>query len=92
MDIQLCYVLIEIASRKAYIIPLKTKNEKEIYEAINKLINKIKVIKAITSDNGKEFTYKKVESLFIKNNIKHYFGQADDKRTLKDLIEQLKII
>jgi hypothetical protein len=78
--IMLC--LIEIASRKAYIIPLKTKNEKEIYEAINKLINKIKGIKAITTDNGSEFTNKKVDKLLKDNHIVHYLGQAEDKRTL----------
>lgn len=79
-SIMLC--LIEIASRKAYIIPLKNKTENELYNAINKLISNIKGIKAITTDNGSEFTNKKVIQLFKDNNIIHYLGQADDKRTL----------
>ena len=78
--IMLC--LIEIASRKAYIVPLKTKSENEIYDALKSLIDKIKSIKAITSDNGSEFTNKKVQKLFKDNNIIHYLGQAEDKRTL----------
>ncbi len=79
-SIMLC--LIEIASRKAYIVPLKTKTENEIYDALKKLIDEIKGIKAITSDNGSEFTNKKIEKLFKDNNIIHYLGQAEDKRTL----------
>ncbi len=74
--------LIEIATRKAYIVPVKTKTETEISDAIKKLIDKIKSVKAITSDNGSEFVNKKVEKLLKDNNITHYLGQAEDKRTL----------
>lgn len=76
----LCFI--EIASRKAYIIPLKTKTENEIYQGLAKLISLVKDIKAITTDNGSEFTNKKVEKLLKDNHIVHYLGQAEDKRTL----------
>jgi hypothetical protein len=79
-SIMLC--LIEIATRKAYIVPLKTKSESEIYDALNKLLSKVKGIKAITSDNGSEFVNKKIQKLFKDNGIIHYLGQAEDKRTL----------
>jgi hypothetical protein len=76
----LCFI--EIASRKAYVIPLKTKTETEVYEGMVKLISLVKGIKAITTDNGSEFTNKKVEKLLKDNRIVHYLGQAEDKRTL----------
>jgi len=74
--------LIEIPTRKAFVVPIKTKTETEISDAIKKFIDRIKPIKAITSDNGSEFVNKKVEKLFKDNNITHFLGQAEDKRTL----------
>ena len=73
--------MVEIATRKAYVVPLKTKSEGEIAEAINKLVKQLKP-KAITTDNGSEFTNKTVQALFKKNNIIHYKTQPGDKYTL----------
>ena len=74
---------IEIATRKGYIIPLKTKTDTGIAEAIEKLILKVdNRMVAITTDNGSEFLNNKVKKIFQENSIKHYLGQAGDHKIM----------
>lgn len=70
---------IEIATRQGYIIPLKTKKDNDIAEAIKLLLKKVKnKIVAVTTDNGSEFLNNKVQAIFKSNNIMHYTAQVGD--------------
>jgi hypothetical protein len=70
---------IEIASRKGYVIPLKSKKELEITTAFKKLFELInEPIISITTDNGTEFLNKSVQRLFKQKNINHTLAQKDD--------------
>ncbi len=70
---------IEISTRKGYIIPLKTKTENDIAEAIKKLLKLVdNKIVSVTTDNGSEFLNKEVQAIFNSNKIKHYTCQVGD--------------
>lgn len=92
--IMLC--VIEIPTRKAYIVPLKDKNDKTILQAFKTL--KL-TMKAITTDNGSEFINKLVEDYFKEHDVIHYLAQVDDhhkmaiverfNRTIKNYLRKI---
>lgn len=67
------YILtcIDVFSRFARVVPLKSKSMKEVSEAVFELIKSDKPINFQT-DLGKEFYNKEVKQVLDKNNINHY--------------------
>ena len=91
---------IEITSRKAYVIPMKTKTADSVVNAFEKLILQINNhrekggwkqtayrIKSITTDLGSEFISKKFKDLMEKHQVTMYFAEPGDKHRM-GLIER----
>jgi transposase InsO family protein len=88
--------IIDVLTKKAYAVPLKTKTEQEVMAAFEKVLNTIKSSpKHIMSDKGMEFMGSKIQKFFRDRGIKHYVSQNDDikaqvverfNRTLKGLM------
>ena len=65
------YILtgIDLFSKKAYAIPMKSKAEKDMIPAMKKMLTQIGAVKSIRSDNGSEFISAKFKKLLKDNNI-----------------------
>ena len=83
---------IDIFSRKAFAIPLKTKSGPDVLLAMKTLFSKYPYVKYIQADQGKEFFNKHVQDYFKEKNIKLFYTSSDTKsaiverfnRTLKE--------
>ena len=64
--------IIDILSKFAYTVPLKTKTGKEVANAFSSIFEKGVIPSRIHSDRGGEFFNTQVDSLFKKHNIKLY--------------------
>ncbi|GFU38500.1 uncharacterized transposon-derived protein F54H12.3 [Nephila pilipes] len=73
--------IIDVFSKYAYVIPLKSKTSVDMRSAFEKLLQKVKP-KNIQSDKGKEFYNAKLQSLFKKYNINHYSAEGEHKASL----------
>ena len=72
---------ININSRIGFLKLLLNKKSETVLNAIEVFTRKNQAA-IITSDNGSEFTNKKLEKFFEKNNIEHYNSEAGDHTTL----------
>ena len=77
------YILtcVDVFSRFARALPLKSKNAKDVSTSISNMIKHEKP-HYIQTDLGKEFYNKDVQLLFKKNNIKHYTVHSHFKAAL----------
>lgn len=89
--------IIDLFSKFAYSIPLKTKSEKEITEAFSKLfLNSKRIPKMLWTDQGKEFTSNKFKDFLKQHNIELYHVYNEGKacvierfnRTLGEMIQK----
>jgi transposase InsO family protein len=64
-------LLVDIFSRKAEAIPLKSKNTTDIIPAFNKLLADVGIPHKIISDNGSEFISKQFVDIIHKHKILH---------------------
>lgn len=79
------YVLtaIDVFSKYAYAIPLKSKNSKSMLKAFKKLFKQCKVnISNIQTDFGLEFYNKLVQNYFKRLNIHHYSSYSEHKASV----------
>jgi len=90
---------IDVFSKYAWVIPVKSKSASEITEAFRNLLEKLaypRIPKRIQSDKGKEFLNKNVREYLQQNDIEHFTTWSDQKaavverfnRTLKNRIWQ----
>ena len=63
-------VAIDAFSKKAAVVPLKTKTGPEVARALKDIINQLGVPKTLRHDAGKEFLNKNVQSLLKQHDIK----------------------
>lgn len=63
--------IVDVFSRFAYVLPLKSKTQDEIFNSLQELFKKV-TPNIIFSDNGSEFINKKVQKLFQEYKIKHF--------------------
>lgn len=71
--------IVDIYSRYAGAIPLKSKSTKVVKEAFETL----KILpKNLTTDNGKEFIGNEMKSFLQKNNVKHWTHEPGNHNTL----------
>lgn len=92
---------IEISSRKAFAYPIKNKSLSTMIDVLQQFFNEAKEIKNITTDEGKEFTAKSIEKMFLENNIIHWIKETKDRtslgkidrlcRTIRDIIKRYEI-
>ena len=73
---------IDIFSRKAFAIPLKTKRGSEIVEALQEIFASYPYPKLIQFDQGGEFWNKEVAAYLKKHHIKPFFTSSDTKCAL----------
>ncbi|GFU38764.1 uncharacterized transposon-derived protein F54H12.3 [Nephila pilipes] len=73
--------IIDVFSKYAYVIPLKSKTSVDMRRAFEKLLQKVKP-KNIQSDKGKEFYNAKLQSLFKKYNINRYSIERDHRASI----------
>lgn len=85
--------VIDVFSKYAWVVPLKTKSKADVAEAFTKLFAKTKRRpRRIQTDKGGEFTCKPVQQMFTKLGIHHFCSNSDMKaavverfnRTLKE--------
>lgn len=78
------YVLtaIDVFSKYAYAIPLKSKNAEDMLKAFKKLFKKAKQIVNLQTDRGKEFYNQKVQNYFKKHKIHHYSSHSEYKASV----------
>jgi len=78
--------MIEINSRKAYAVPLKTKTKSSVVEGIKSMIEKVKEegnkINVLQSDMGNEFKNNQMKSLLVENSIEQRFCNVGDKKCM----------
>lgn len=79
--------IIDIYSRYAWMIPLKTKSTSEVRAAMEPLLAESK-LQNLTTDNGKEFTGNEMQTLLRQLNIKHWTHEPGSHNTL-GVIERL---
>jgi IS30 family transposase len=79
-------VAVEINTRYAYTVALKSKSQQAITDALRELINKMNEDKRtptiFQSDNGSEFKNNSVSKLCEENNIQQFYCQENDKKCL----------
>lgn len=77
-------LIVDVFTRKAYAIPLKTKSASAIYDAFEAMFNdeSIGSPQKILSDNGSEFIDKRIQKLFEDEQIIHNTALVDDHNTL----------
>jgi hypothetical protein len=78
------YILtcIDVFSRFAYAIPIKTKSGLEVKEAIEKMVKEASAPRHVQTDLGKEFYNSHVQAYFKKQNINHYSVNSQFKAAL----------
>jgi hypothetical protein len=90
--------VIDILSKFAWVIPVKSKSAQDIVNAFEKLLDKSAPRKPqkLQTDKGKEFLNESVQKLFKNNGIEHFTSESDQKaavverfnRTIKSKIEK----
>ena len=80
--------IIDIFSKVAYSIPLKSKSQQSIVEAFEKLFTKTKPPKRIWVDQGKEFWNKTFRQLLDKHNIVLYHVYNEGKATVVERLNR----
>ncbi|KAF8766363.1 putative uncharacterized transposon-derived like protein [Argiope bruennichi] len=73
--------VIDVFSKYAYVIPLKSKTSVAVKNAFEKLLQQVKP-KHIQSDKGKEFYNTQLQSLFKRYSINHYSAEGDHKASV----------
>lgn len=90
-------VAVDLGSKYLYAQSLKDKTPNEVLNGLKKILKNIPDLKSIRSDNGKEFTNKKVKDYLESKNIKQVFSEAGKpqsnpveryNRTLKRLLNK----
>ena len=87
-------VAIDVFSKYAYVILLKSKNADSMLKGFKKLFTQTDFVANLETDRGKEFLNKKVQNYFRQHKINHYSSSGDFKasvverfnRTLKEKI------
>lgn len=74
-------VSIDIFTRKAFVVPLKSKNTESVVEGMKKVVTFFKP-DIITTDNGKEYTNKEIKDLLKHHNIEHRFVDVNQHSSL----------
>lgn len=74
--------VIDIFSKYAWGIPLKTKGQKEVTEAIQSIFNQGRVPRKIQTDQGKEFFNQSAAALFKKYDINHFNTNSQFKASV----------
>ena len=74
-------VSIDIFTRKAFVVPLKTKTSETVIEGMKDIISFFEP-KIITSDNGKEYINKELKDLLKSHNIEHRFIDVNQHASL----------
>ena len=78
---------IDCFSKKACVIIVSQKSAENIIKALDYAFNFLKVPKYLWSDNGKEFTYKLVQSFLKEHNVHWYSTYSELKAVIvEDLI------
>ena len=82
-----CVLLaVEVPTRFAYAVPMKTKTAKEVIDSFNKIYNAIeengKFLLNITTDDGTEFKNRAFQALLHERGIGHYVKEPDDRYSL----------
>lgn len=78
--------LVDVFSKKGYVIPLKSKSGKEVSRAFEEFFEKSPPIKAIQTDKGREFYNGSVAEVFKKFGVKHF--SSHDERTKAAVVER----
>lgn len=73
---------IDVFSKYAHAIPLKSKNSTSLLEGFKKLFKQTKFVDNLQTDEGKEFYNKKVRSYFKRHNINHYSSYSEFKASV----------
>jgi hypothetical protein len=93
-------IVVDVYSRFAYAMPLKSKTEKDVLDGLQKIIEQEAKThpQSITTDQGKEFLNKTMTRMLNEYGIKQYTGNLNDKhktaiaerfiRTLRNLIRK----
>lgn len=89
------YILtgIDLFSKKAYAVAMKTKSDKDMIPAIKKLLKQTGPIKSLRSDNGSEFISEKFKKVLADNNIKQVLslsGKPQSNGNIERFNGQLK--
>ena len=88
-------VVIDVFSRYLWVIPTKTKSQKDMVDAFKALLhNTTRRPQVLRTDNGKEFVNQSVRRLFNEAGVKHFTTKNETKanyaerviRTLKGLV------
>ena len=74
-------VSIDVFTRKALVVPLKFKNTESVLAGMKTIVNSFKP-KIITTDNGKEYINKELQSLLKEHNIEHRFVDVNQHGSL----------
>ena len=78
---QYLLVSIDIFTRKAFAVPLKFKNAESVIKGMEQTIKFFKP-EIITTDNGKEYINKKLETLLQEHHIEHRFVDVNQHTSL----------
>lgn len=78
---------IDTFSKKLWVLKLKNKSAKTVYDALKPLLTKLKPQKFET-DEGKEFTNKQLQQLLKELNIKHYSVSSDQKCAIAERVNR----
>eukprot|EP00732_Lithocolla_globosa_P001254 Lithocolla_globosa_v1_NODE_591_length_3661_cov_41.346644.p1 type:complete len:354 gc:universal NODE_591_length_3661_cov_41.346644:876-1937(+) len=74
--------VIDVLSKYAWAVPLKTKTGPEVRAALDKIFASGRIPKIIQSDDGKEFYNSRVQELFKKHNITHFSTNNETKASI----------
>jgi len=69
----------DVFSRKAYVIPIKNKSAKTVFDAFKQLLKQTGTVVNVQTDHGTEFYNKMLQTLFRKLKINHYSTQSEMK-------------
>ena len=84
--------VIDVLSKYAWVVPLKTKNGSDLVEAFQHIFKQGRIPKLLQTDAGTEFLNKKLQSYLKKENVRHFVTYNETKaqiaerfnRTLKE--------
>ena len=79
-DVKFLLTVIDVFSKFAWVIPLKSKFGKEVAEAFNGILSPKHKPMTIQTDKGKEFLNGKVQDLFKHYGIKHFTSENADTK------------